>query len=94
MNVTLFCDRQNIKLLNDEVRVTKPKTTFFLDKKHDLLSMNGLRVCDFSDRYALNIVKLVNLEEYRLYEMKSHDCHVFIQTLIPIAYRDSLLKKI
>jgi hypothetical protein len=47
MNITLFCDRQNIKLLNDEVRVTKPKTTFFLDKKHDLLSMNGLRVCDF-----------------------------------------------
>jgi hypothetical protein len=47
MNITLFYDRQNIKLLNDEVRVTKPKTTFFLDKKHDLLSMNGLRVCDF-----------------------------------------------
>jgi hypothetical protein len=26
--------------------------------------------------------------------MKSHDCHVFMQTLIPLAYRDLLLKGI
>ena len=26
--------------------------------------------------------------------MKSHDCHVFMQTFIPIAYRGLLLKKI
>ena len=26
--------------------------------------------------------------------MKSHDCHVFMQTLIPLAYRDLLSKGI
>jgi hypothetical protein len=36
----------------------------------------------------------MNLEEYRLYGIKSHDCHVFMQTLIPIKNRDLLSKRI
>jgi hypothetical protein len=44
-------------------------------------------------RYASNIARLVNFEEYKLYGMKSHECHVFMQTLIPITYRDLFLKK-
>lgn len=48
MNVTLFCDFKNMELLNDDVRVAKPKTTFALDKKkHNFLYANDLRVCDF-----------------------------------------------
>jgi len=34
------------------------------------------------------------MEECRLYGMKSHDCHMFMQTLIPLAYRDLLSKVI
>jgi hypothetical protein len=34
------------------------------------------------------------MEECRLYGMKSHDCHVFMQTLIPLAYHDLLPKRI
>jgi hypothetical protein len=34
---------------------------------------------------------LVNMEECRLYEMKSHDCHMFMHTFIPLAFRDLLL---
>ena len=45
-------------------------------------------------RYASNIARLVNLEEYRLYGMKSHECHVFMQTLIQITYRDLFPKTI
>jgi len=30
------------------------------------------------------------MEECRLYGIKSHDCHVFMQTLIPLAYHDLL----
>ena len=40
------------------------------------------------------LVVLVNMEEYRLYGMKSHDGHMFMQTLIPLAYRDLLPKGI
>ena len=41
-----------------------------------------------------NISRLVNIEDCRLYGMKSHDCHVFMQTLIPLAFRDLLSKGI
>jgi len=34
------------------------------------------------------------MEECRLYGMKSYDCHVFMQTPIPLAYRDLLSKGI
>jgi hypothetical protein len=34
------------------------------------------------------------MEEYKLYGMKSHDCHMFMQTFIPLAYRDLLPKRI
>jgi hypothetical protein len=44
--------------------------------------------------HALNISRLVNLKDCKLYRMKSHDCHVFIQTLIPLAYQDLLPKGI
>jgi hypothetical protein len=35
-----------------------------------------------------------NLEDYKLYGMKSHDCHVFMQTFIPLAYLDLLSNEI
>ena len=46
------------------------------------------------DRHTLNISRLVNLEDCRLYEMKSHDCHMFMQTLISLTYQNLLLKGI
>jgi len=48
----------------------------------------------FFDEHASNIDKLVNKRECRLYVMKSHDYHVFMQKLIPIAYRDLVSKEI
>jgi hypothetical protein len=54
--------------------------------------MNDLRVCNFLIRYTSNIVRLVNLGECILYEMKSHNYYGFMQTLIPIAYSDLLSK--
>jgi hypothetical protein len=36
----------------------------------------------------------VNLNNEKLYEMKSYDYNVFMQTLIPLAYRDLLSKGI
>jgi hypothetical protein len=34
------------------------------------------------------------MEECRLYVMKSHDCHEFMQTLIPLAFHDLLPNRI
>jgi hypothetical protein len=36
----------------------------------------------------------MNLNNEKLYEMKSHDYNVFMQTVIPLAYRNLLSKGI
>ncbi|KAJ7957701.1 Transposon protein, putative, CACTA, En/Spm sub-class [Quillaja saponaria] len=44
------------------------------------------------DGYAGNLARCVNMDDCKLYGMKSHDCHVFMQRLIPIAFRYYLPK--
>jgi hypothetical protein len=59
-----------------------------LEKNKKLLVYKWLKSLRFPDGHASNISRLVNTEECRLYGMKSHDCHVFIHTLIPLTLRD------
>jgi len=36
--------------------------------------------------YASNLGKRADMIEGKLTHMKSHDCHIFMETLIPIAF--------
>jgi len=65
-----------------------------LEKNTQLLVYKRLKSLRFPDGHASNISRLVNTEECRLYGMRSHDCHVFMQTLIPLAFPDLLPKGI
>ena len=38
------------------------------------------------DEYASNLHSCVNLRENKLFGMKSHDCHIFIERMLPIAF--------
>ena len=44
----------------------------------------------FPDGYASNMGRCVDMKKHKLFGMKSHDCHVFMQRLIPIAFRELL----
>jgi len=94
LDVALFCKCKNMELVCDESRVAKPRASFVLEKNAQLLVYKWLKSLCFSDGHASNISRLVNTEECRLYGIKSHDCHVFMQTLIPLAFHDLLLKGI
>jgi hypothetical protein len=83
-----------MELVCDGSRVAKPRASFVLEKNAQLLVYKWLKSLRFLDGHASNISRLVNTEECRLYEMKSHDYHVFMQTLIPLAFRDLLPKGI
>jgi len=90
MYITLFYHRKNIEVVYVGSRVAKPKpkASFVLDKNDQLLVYQWLKSLCFSHRHAWNIPRIVNLVDYILYGMKSYDCHVFMQTLIPLAYQD------
>jgi hypothetical protein len=94
LDVALFCNRKNMELVCDESRITKARASFVLEKNAQLLVYKWLKSLCFPDGYASNISRLVNTEECRLYGMKSHNCHVFMQTLIPLAFHDLLPKGI
>jgi hypothetical protein len=81
MNITLFCHHKNIKLVYVRSRVTKPKANFALDNNAHLLVYQYLKSLCFPDKYASNISRLMNLKDYRLYEMRSHDCHILCKHL-------------
>ena len=48
----------------------------------------------FSDEYTSNILKLVDLKKYTFKGMKIYDCHVFMERLLPLAFRGLLPKPI
>ena len=63
-----------------------PKACYTLDKngRNELcIWVQNLR---FPDGYASNIARCVDMRKHKLFGMKSHDCHVFMQRLIPIAF--------
>ena len=94
LDVALFCNRQHMELVCDKSRVANSRASFVLEKNAQLIVYKWLKSLRFPDGHASNIIRLVNMEECRLYEMKSHDYHVFIQTLIPLAFHDLLPKGI
>jgi len=94
LDIALFCNHKNMELVCDGSRVAKPRASFMLEKNTQLLVYKWLKSLRFPDGHASNISRLVNMEECRLYGMKSHDCHMFMQTLIPLAYHDLLPKGI
>lgn len=73
-------------------KLVVPKASYVLDK------VQVKRVCEwvtelrFPDSYVSNISKCVKLGENTISGMKSHDCHVFMQRLLPIAF-DNMLPK-
>jgi len=94
LDVALFYNPKNMELVCDASQVAKPRASFVLEKNAQLLVYKWLKSLRFSDGHASNISRLVNTEECRLHRMKSHDCHVFMQTLILLAFRDLLPKAI
>ena len=94
LDIALYYNCKNMKLVYDESRVKKPRASFVLEKNTKMLLYKWLKSLHFLDGHASNISRLVNIEDCRLYGIKSHDCHVFMQTLIPLAFRDLLPKGI
>jgi hypothetical protein len=81
IDITLFCHRKNMKLVYVRSWVVKPKVSFALDKNAYLLVYQWLKSLCFFDRYVLNISRLVNSEDCKLYGIKNHDCHMFTHSI-------------
>jgi hypothetical protein len=53
-----------------------------------------IKYARFPDGYASNLYHKVNLEDKRLTGLKSHDCHIIMQDLVPLALCRSLPRSV
>ncbi|KAI5338347.1 hypothetical protein L3X38_017618 [Prunus dulcis] len=61
------------------------------DKKEFLKFVSSVK---FPDGYASNITRCVNVDGGKFTGLKSHDCHVFMQRLLPMGIRHLLLEDV
>ncbi|KAL0437694.1 UNVERIFIED_CONTAM: hypothetical protein Sradi_0477300 [Sesamum radiatum] len=84
-----ICNRPELEV--DERRPNAmPKAAYTLTKEQKKKICEWVRSLRFPDGYASNIARCVDIANLRVHGMKSHDCHVFMQKLIPVAFRELL----
>lgn len=65
--------------------LSREERKMFCQTLHDLKVPNG---------YSSNFRSHVSMEDLKLYGLKSHDCHILMQQLLPIAIRSVLPKHV
>ncbi|KAK5819109.1 hypothetical protein PVK06_024069 [Gossypium arboreum] len=71
-----------------------PPTIFAMSKEEKEIFCTVLKDVKVPDAYASNIFRCVSLKDRRLYSLKSHDYHILMQDLLPVALRCCMSKKV
>ena len=71
-----------------------PDVPFVLNKSQKKDVLEWVKKLRFPDGYASNLGRCVDAKKLKMFGMKSHDCHVFMQRLLPIALREFLPNRI
>ncbi|KAL0401572.1 UNVERIFIED_CONTAM: hypothetical protein Slati_4187100 [Sesamum latifolium] len=88
-DLKIICNRS-------ELEVDERRSNVMLKAIYILINDQKRRICEwishfkFPDGYASNLASCVDMKELRMHGMKSHNCHVFMQKFIPIAFRKML----
>ena len=83
-----YCQRPQLK--RNGATGKYPKACYTLDKKARHTLCEWVKYLKFPDGYVSNMDRCVDMKKLKLFGMKSHDCHVFMQRLIPIAFHEIL----
>lgn len=86
MDLKEYCRRNELYLTYFNNNIQKPKAsyTFTLDERRDIC--DWVKNLKMPDEYASNLSRCVDIKEGKLVSMKSHDCHIFMESLMPIAF--------
>ena len=86
-----ICNRpsQHLKLKTTG-KWDKPRAPFCIDKNDKPTILKWFQELKFPDGYAANIRRGVNLNSRKIFGLKSHDYHIFMERLLPVAFRGFL----
>jgi hypothetical protein len=57
-----------------------------INKNEKTKILKWFQALKFSDGYAANIRRGVNLLQKKIFGLKSHDYHIFMERLLPVAF--------
>nr|XP_033515887.1 uncharacterized protein LOC117280298 [Nicotiana tomentosiformis] len=71
-----------------------PKACYTLSPEEKHMFFSFLKNLKVPDGFSSNISQCVNLKDRKVLGLKSHDCHVLLQHLLPLALRGILCKSV
>ncbi|KAH9680378.1 hypothetical protein KPL71_026529 [Citrus sinensis] len=84
--------RKDLHPKKDNNVLKLPAASHTLSKKEKLIFCKRLASLKLPDGYGSNIEKCISVDECKVVGLKSHDCHMLMQQLIPVALRGILPK--
>jgi hypothetical protein len=98
VNARLDCSDLGIKeelQFRDNGNSSKmPRARYTLSKEQKVAFCNFLREVKFPDGYASNISRCLTADGSKVQGLKTHDCHVLLQRILPAALRGFVDKDI
>ncbi|XP_048604928.1 uncharacterized protein LOC125582331 [Brassica napus] len=88
LDISLFCDREHLHV-DSNGQAPFPPYTLDKNARTSLLECVKHSV-KFPDGYASDLARCVDLENGKFSGMKSHDCHVFMERLLPFIFAELL----
>jgi len=71
-----------------------PAACYTLSKKEKTSFCECIKGVKVPQGYSSNVKSLVSMNDLKLIGLKSHDCHVLMQKLLPVAIRGILQKDV
>ncbi|KAL0536744.1 hypothetical protein IC582_025704 [Cucumis melo] len=86
--------RPKFSPIKGEKKIFIPPACYTLTKKEKRFVLKSLSEMKVPRGYSSNVTNLVSIEDSKLNGLKSHDCHVLLQQLLPVAIRFVLPKHV
>ncbi|KAL0536960.1 hypothetical protein IC582_025923 [Cucumis melo] len=86
--------RPELSPISSEKKIFIPPACYTLTKEEKRCVLKTLSRIKVPEGYFSNIRNLVSMTDLKLNSLKSHDCHVLIQQLFPVAIRSMLSKHV
>jgi hypothetical protein len=86
--------REELAPQSTDTRTFLPPACHTLSRKEKKSFCMCLRSIKVPHGYSSNVKSLVSMKDLKLVGLKSHDCHVLMQQLLPVAIRGILPKKV
>ncbi|XP_022158896.1 uncharacterized protein LOC111025354 [Momordica charantia] len=86
--------RKELHLQKQGNKYLKPQATYTLTRRDQIEFCKFLKSIKFPDGFVSNISRCVSVEDGRIWGLKTHDCHVLLQRILPIGIRAYVQKNV